>query len=180
MFSPCSSAFVQIIKKGKDLDKTMVSMIFGITCFSLFFSLVGTVLGGIWADQSWGRFWGWDAKENGALAHCDMERNSSARSLGRHCQSSWIVRTRYFWECGYGMVLVWNQYAWSRITLLWIYGQSLRAPDGIYWFTGCNNWNCLLACFFLFVWFQKRTNCLIIFQNLTAWLFDPPSPVLFP
>ena len=39
------------------------SMIFGITCFSLFFSLVGTVLGGIWADQSWGRFWGWDAKK---------------------------------------------------------------------------------------------------------------------
>jgi len=28
---------------------------------------VGTVLGGIWADQSWGRFWGWDPKENGAL-----------------------------------------------------------------------------------------------------------------
>ena len=54
-------------KKGKDLDRTLVSMIFGITCFSLFFSLVGTVLGGIWADQSWGRFWGWDAKENGAL-----------------------------------------------------------------------------------------------------------------
>ncbi len=54
-------------RKGKELDKTMVSMIFGITCFSLFFSLVGTVLGGIWADQSWGRFWGWDAKENGAL-----------------------------------------------------------------------------------------------------------------
>lgn len=48
-------------------EKTLGSMIFGITCFSLFFSLVGTVLGGIWADQSWGRFWGWDAKENGAL-----------------------------------------------------------------------------------------------------------------
>ena len=29
--------------------------------------IVGTVLGGIWADQSWGRFWGWDPKENGAL-----------------------------------------------------------------------------------------------------------------
>jgi hypothetical protein len=28
---------------------------------------VGTILGGIWADQSWGRFWGWDPKENGAL-----------------------------------------------------------------------------------------------------------------
>jgi len=52
--------------EGK-LKKTLESMIFGITCFSLLFSLVGTVLGGIWADQSWGRFWGWDAKENGAL-----------------------------------------------------------------------------------------------------------------
>ncbi|MAS88070.1 MAG: hypothetical protein CMH30_08880 [Micavibrio sp.] len=28
---------------------------------------IGTILGGIWADQSWGRFWGWDPKENGAL-----------------------------------------------------------------------------------------------------------------
>ena len=28
---------------------------------------MGTILGGIWADQSWGRFWGWDPKENGAL-----------------------------------------------------------------------------------------------------------------
>jgi ABC-type transport system involved in cytochrome c biogenesis permease subunit len=48
-------------------DKSLVSMTYGIICFSLFFSFVGTVLGGIWADQSWGRFWGWDPKENGAL-----------------------------------------------------------------------------------------------------------------
>lgn len=34
---------------------------------SLLFVSVGTALGGIWADQSWGRFWGWDPKENGAL-----------------------------------------------------------------------------------------------------------------
>ena len=31
------------------------------------FQFVGTILGGIWADQSWGRFWGWDPKENGAF-----------------------------------------------------------------------------------------------------------------
>ena len=42
-------------------------MIYGIACFALLFSFVGTVLGGIWADQSWGRFWGWDPKENGAV-----------------------------------------------------------------------------------------------------------------
>ena len=42
-------------------------MIYGILCFATLFSFVGTILGGIWADQSWGRFWGWDPKENGAL-----------------------------------------------------------------------------------------------------------------
>ncbi|MGB9274810.1 MAG: cytochrome c biogenesis protein CcsA [Terrimicrobiaceae bacterium] len=41
--------------------------VYGVTCFALLFSFVGTILGGIWADQSWGRFWGWDPKENGAL-----------------------------------------------------------------------------------------------------------------
>jgi ABC-type transport system involved in cytochrome c biogenesis permease subunit len=45
----------------------LARMIYGTTCFALFFSFVGTVLGGLWADDSWGRFWGWDPKENGAL-----------------------------------------------------------------------------------------------------------------
>lgn len=34
---------------------------------ALVLTLAGTLLGGVWADQSWGRFWGWDPKENGAL-----------------------------------------------------------------------------------------------------------------
>jgi ABC-type transport system involved in cytochrome c biogenesis permease subunit len=46
---------------------SLARMVYGIVCFATLFSLVGTVLGGIWADQSWGRFWGWDPKENGAL-----------------------------------------------------------------------------------------------------------------
>ena len=28
---------------------------------------IGTFLGGIWANESWGRYWGWDAKETWAL-----------------------------------------------------------------------------------------------------------------
>jgi cytochrome c biogenesis factor len=53
-------------EKG-ELGKSLARMAFGILCFATLFSFVGTVLGGIWADQSWGRFWGWDPKENGAL-----------------------------------------------------------------------------------------------------------------
>jgi len=47
--------------------KALGRMIYGIVCFATLFSFIGTVTGGIWADQSWGRFWGWDPKENGAL-----------------------------------------------------------------------------------------------------------------
>jgi ABC-type transport system involved in cytochrome c biogenesis permease subunit len=74
-------------REGK-MKKTLESMIFGITCFSLLFSLVGTVLGGIWADQSWGRFWGWDAKENGALLIVIWN------ALLLHARFSGIARTR--------------------------------------------------------------------------------------
>jgi len=45
----------------------LMRMVYGVVCFATLFNLTGTVLGGIWADQSWGRFWGWDPKENGAL-----------------------------------------------------------------------------------------------------------------
>ncbi|KAF0096090.1 MAG: cytochrome c assembly protein [Puniceicoccaceae bacterium 5H] len=48
-------------------EKALRGMVYGVTGFALLFSFTGTVLGGIWADQSWGRFWGWDPKENGAL-----------------------------------------------------------------------------------------------------------------
>ena len=33
----------------------------------LFMATVGTFLGGIWANESWGKYWGWDAKETWAL-----------------------------------------------------------------------------------------------------------------
>jgi len=47
-------------------ERSMIRMVYGVACFAMLLSFVGTVLGGIWADQSWGRFWGWDPKENGA------------------------------------------------------------------------------------------------------------------
>lgn len=53
-----------LTKKTAD---SLTRMTYGVVCFATLFSFVGTVLGGIWADQSWGRFWGWDPKENGAV-----------------------------------------------------------------------------------------------------------------
>ncbi len=60
-----------VLSSGMPIDekhiKNLGTMIYGTVAFALLFSFVGTVLGGIWADQSWGRFWGWDPKENGAV-----------------------------------------------------------------------------------------------------------------
>jgi ABC-type transport system involved in cytochrome c biogenesis permease subunit len=63
-----------LILRGLGLDggdqefrRSLTRAAYGMICLTLFLSLVGTVLGGIWANYSWGRFWGWDPKENGAL-----------------------------------------------------------------------------------------------------------------
>jgi ABC-type transport system involved in cytochrome c biogenesis permease subunit len=50
-----------------DFSQQLERLVYVFLMISLFFNLLGTVLGGIWADQSWGRFWGWDPKENGAI-----------------------------------------------------------------------------------------------------------------
>ncbi len=59
--------FFTDVLEDPDTRKTFNRMIYGVVCFAMLFSFVGTILGGIWADQSWGRFWGWDPKENGAV-----------------------------------------------------------------------------------------------------------------
>jgi ABC-type transport system involved in cytochrome c biogenesis permease subunit len=56
-------AFKSDYKDGDALARAA----YGILAFALIASFIGTMLGGIWADQSWGRFWGWDPKENGAV-----------------------------------------------------------------------------------------------------------------
>jgi ABC-type transport system involved in cytochrome c biogenesis permease subunit len=50
-----------------ELRRILTLGAYAMVCLTLFLTLVGTVLGGIWANDSWGRFWGWDPKENGAL-----------------------------------------------------------------------------------------------------------------
>ena len=74
------------------LKQELSGAIYGTVCFATLTSFVGTVLGGIWADQSWGRFWGWDPKENGALLvvfwnililHCRWGRIVSQRGIAQ-------------------------------------------------------------------------------------------------
>jgi len=88
---------------GVPLGRILAKMVYAIICFATLFSFVGTVLGGLWADQSWGRFWGWDVKENGALMiviwnaillHARWgglvrERGLMCLAIGGNCVTAW-------------------------------------------------------------------------------------------
>lgn len=52
---------------------------------------VGTILGGIWADMSWGRFWGWDPKENGALLICIWLVWVIHGHISKHINDHWYL-----------------------------------------------------------------------------------------
>jgi ABC-type transport system involved in cytochrome c biogenesis permease subunit len=57
---------IKMDRSDSDREK-LLNAISGMFVFGFIFTTVGTVFGGMWADQAWGRFWGWDPKENGAL-----------------------------------------------------------------------------------------------------------------
>ena len=45
----------------------LYTLMYGTLIFGAVFTVLGTLLGGVWADFAWGRFWGFDPKECGAL-----------------------------------------------------------------------------------------------------------------
>jgi ABC-type transport system involved in cytochrome c biogenesis permease subunit len=106
----------------------LTRMIYGTLCFAIFFSFVGTVLGGLWADDSWGRFWGWDPKENGALIivlwnalvlHARWDGWARQRALAALAVGGNIV-TAWSWfgvnELGIGL----HSYGFTEGVLLWL------------------------------------------------------------
>jgi cytochrome c-type biogenesis protein CcsB len=116
-------------EKG-ELEKSLPRMAYGIVCFATLFSFVGTVLGGIWADQSWGRFWGWDPKENGALIIVLWN------ALILHLRWGGIIRERGLMNC----VIVGNivtSWSWFGVNMLGIGLHSYGFMDAAFkWLMG--------------------------------------------
>jgi ABC-type transport system involved in cytochrome c biogenesis permease subunit len=93
--------------------QSLAKMVYGIVCFATLFSFVGTVLGGIWADQSWGRFWGWDPKENGALIIVLWN------ALILHARWGGLVRERGLMNLAIGGNIV-TAWSWFGVNMLGI------------------------------------------------------------
>lgn len=106
--------------------KSLARMVYGIICFATLFSFVGTVLGGIWADQSWGRFWGWDPKENGALIIVLWN------VLILHSRMGGMIRERGLMN----MAIVGNivtSWSWFGVNMLGIGLHSYGFMDAAFW-----------------------------------------------
>ncbi len=58
-----------IWKHGKDPErlKRQTRLLYRVVQVGVVLLAAGTILGGVWANYSWGRFWGWDPKETWAL-----------------------------------------------------------------------------------------------------------------
>lgn len=108
--------------------RSLYRMIYGSACFGILFSTVGTILGGLWADDSWGRFWGWDPKENGALLiviwnalmlHARWDGMVKARGFAILAIGGNIV-TAWSWfgtnELGIGL----HSYGFTEGVLMWL------------------------------------------------------------
>ena len=58
-------------RKNKEIVKRNINELTYVSemtmTIGLFMLTIGTFLGGIWANESWGRYWGWDPKETWAL-----------------------------------------------------------------------------------------------------------------
>ena len=101
-------------------------MVYGIVCFATFFSFVGTVLGGIWADQSWGRFWGWDPKENGALIIVLWN------SLILHARWGGLVKARGLMVLAiFGNIV--TSWSWFGVNMLGVGLHSYGVMDAAFW-----------------------------------------------
>lgn len=101
----------------------------GMMAFGLFFTFVGTLLGGVWADQSWGRFWGWDPKENGALL---IVLWVAALFHARGCG---LVGTRGF-SIGSVLAISTVVFAWFGVNLLGVGLHSYGFTEGTLWGLG--------------------------------------------
>ena len=144
------------IQGGDDAARSLTRMAYGFVGAALFLSLVGTILGGIWANYSWGRFWGWDPKENGALMIVLM------CLIILHARLGGYIREIGLHACNIvtGMITV---FSWFGVNQLGVGLHAYGFTDGV-WFWLSMFW--ALQCVFLLIagglkWGESRARAAV-------------------
>jgi cytochrome c-type biogenesis protein CcsB len=71
-FLACAFGHILLFRYARDpqgarSDASMHFWLYRVLQLGVLLLAAGTILGGVWANYSWGRFWGWDPKETWAL-----------------------------------------------------------------------------------------------------------------
>jgi cytochrome c-type biogenesis protein CcsB len=60
--------FVEVFQKGRiPLLRTLAQLLYKTLQVGVLFLAAGIIFGAVWANESWGRYWGWDPKETWSL-----------------------------------------------------------------------------------------------------------------
>ena len=109
----------------KETADSLARMTYGVVCFATLFSFVGTVLGGIWADQSWGRFLGLGSEGKRRCPDRALVRDHSARALGRVHSSARADDHGDLRQRGHEFLLVRREHARRRSAFLRLHAKSI-------------------------------------------------------
>jgi cytochrome c-type biogenesis protein CcsB len=148
-----------------NIGKALAKMVYAIICFATLFSFIGTVLGGIWADQSWGRFWGWDPKENGALLIVIWNAAILHARWGKLIRERGIMNMAIF-----GNIV--TAFSWFGVNMLGVglhsYGFMDAAFKWLMFFIGSQVLLIVLACTPLKIWrsFRERAAIQILAADM--------------
>ncbi len=116
------------VSSGESPHTPLDSLLYGTLVFGAVFTMLGTLLGGVWADFAWGRFWGFDPKECGALfvilwamllLHLRAGRLVSERAFAMLCSFNMIVT----FLCWFGVNLLGvglHSYGFQNGTAMWL------------------------------------------------------------
>ncbi len=138
-----------IARQKPEFYGSISRMVYGIICFGLLFSTVGTILGGVWANDSWGRFWGWDPKENGALIIVLCQLIILHARMGGYL--------RQFGICMASIVMaLWVVFSWFHVNQLGVGLHSYGFSSGI------NS----------AIWASYYTGGGILLVGFVAWFFE--------
>ncbi len=145
-------ALFQFTKKHSEKGEQRISLLNQLSYRALMFGTVllaaGTILGGIWADYSWGRFWGWDPKEVWALI-----------ALLAYMA---VLHGRYTGWIGKYTFPMWTVICFSTVLMAW-YGVNFVLGVGLHSYGFSNGGQAVMATFVvvqslycLWVWLTKK------------------------
>ncbi len=143
--------FVKIARSGDSPELSQrVASLNQLSYRALMFGTVllaaGTILGGVWADYSWGRFWGWDPKEVWALI-----------ALLAYMA---VLHGRYAGWVGRFALPLWTVICFSTVVMAW-YGVNFVLGAGLHSYGFSTGGQAFVACFLL----AQTVFCLVV-----AWV----------